>query len=276
MRGRIISLFAIFFYFLSSASKILEYRFGMNFGQVFYDYSGNGRHALNGRLSSVDGDDGTSTDRGIYFYNTQITLPSNTIVPAMAPLAPIFSIVTWAMILNGGELEFLNLYNGQNVFFVTKIFGSPLYYEFEEKNPSNTSTLNFGSGNIQNNKWQLVISTFVHTILTVYINGALLFTTDLGFEYQTQTYTSFYIWGYSNIFMWNYLLLDTETTPSDYFVSSSSVCLLAGGCQATCSPGIIDSNLGTGCLSIVSSRNTYSSGVSCSSSCSKSCSSTVC
>jgi hypothetical protein len=276
MRGRIISLFVIFFYFLSSASKILEYRFGLTFGQVFYDFSENGRHAVNGLTSSVESIDGKSTDRGIYLINeSKLTLPSNKIVSAMTPLTSTFSLVAWVMIMDGGQIALAHLYNGSKHFWI-EMYGTPLLYYSYGYNSVNSSTGGLGSGSIGNNKWQLIISTFVSTSLTLYINGAIVSVVNLSFEYQTQKYTDYHILGYSKAFMWNYLLLDTTITPSDYFLSSSSVCLSVGGCETTCSPGIIDSDLGTGCLSIVTTTNTYSSGVSCSGICSKSCSSTVC
>jgi Concanavalin A-like lectin/glucanases superfamily len=275
MHGRIISLFGIFFNFLSSASKILEYRFGLTFGQIFYDFSGNGRYAVNGFNSSVDYFDSKSTDRGIYLIaESYVTLPSNNIVSAMTPLTSTFSLVTWLMILNGGQLELIHLYSGSKEFWI-RIYGNPLLSYFYGSDSVSSSNWTLGSASIRNNKWQSIISTFDSKTLTVYINGALLCVNNLSLEYQTQIYKNYHIWGWST-FMWNYLLLDTTITPSNYFISSSSVCLSVGGCEATCNPGIIDSNLGTGCLSIINTTNTYSSGVSCSANCSKSCSSTVC
>lgn len=44
-----------------------EYHFYKNVGGTFYDYSGNGYHAVNGNSVTADANDVVHTDRGAYF-----------------------------------------------------------------------------------------------------------------------------------------------------------------------------------------------------------------
>jgi hypothetical protein len=78
---------------------MLKYRFGLTLGQVFYDFSGNGRHAVSGEISSVDRFDRKSTERGIYLYGdsigSKVNLPSNNIFSIMTLLKSTFSLVKW-------------------------------------------------------------------------------------------------------------------------------------------------------------------------------------
>ena len=83
---------------------ILQYNFGSsslassnpNFGQIFYDASGNNLFAVNGNSSSLDIYDTTPTDRGAYFsssaYN-KITLPPNDFITSAFNLGSTFSIL---------------------------------------------------------------------------------------------------------------------------------------------------------------------------------------
>jgi hypothetical protein len=88
-----------FFSLVSSASIVAEYRFGSNFGQVFYDYSGNGHHAVNGLASTSTSQDTIATDRGAYFSSSgsQILLPPNDKVSSPFFLSTPFSITMWVL-----------------------------------------------------------------------------------------------------------------------------------------------------------------------------------
>jgi hypothetical protein len=82
-------LWAIF-----EASKIVEYKFGINFGQVFYDYSDSFNHGQNGQNISTTTSDTIPTDRGAYFtssFNSYIKLPPNEKVSSSLSIGSIFS-----------------------------------------------------------------------------------------------------------------------------------------------------------------------------------------
>ena len=79
------------------ASNIVNYKFGSNFGQIFYDYSGSGNHGMNGNSTISDPYDTISIDRGAYFptQNLYIRLPPNEYVPNSFNLNGDFSILMW-------------------------------------------------------------------------------------------------------------------------------------------------------------------------------------
>ena len=79
------------------ASHLVSYKFGLNFGQIFYDYSGSGNHGQNGNTLDSDISDTIPIDRGAYF-NTQyslIKLPPNDIKPDSLKLGSDFSMIMW-------------------------------------------------------------------------------------------------------------------------------------------------------------------------------------
>ena len=65
--------------YLVPGSKLVEYRFGVNFGQVFYDYSENSLYGINGVSSTTLTSDTLATDRGAYFAEGTevVTFPPN-------------------------------------------------------------------------------------------------------------------------------------------------------------------------------------------------------
>ena len=80
-----------------SASNLVNYKFGSNFGQIFYDYSGTGNHGENGITLGSDANDTRPIDRGAYFdtQNKIINLPPNNIKSDPLKLGAYFSIITW-------------------------------------------------------------------------------------------------------------------------------------------------------------------------------------
>lgn len=83
-----------FLLWFKSLASVVEYRFGLNFGSRFFDYSGSGNHGLNGggTLSNMV----KSTDRGI-FLNAGT---SHVKLEQSFALADKFSIIFWVMPLN--------------------------------------------------------------------------------------------------------------------------------------------------------------------------------
>ena len=79
----------------SSGQKLIEYKFWKNYGKVIYDYSLNGRHAINGLSLSDNIHDSTFTDRGVYLeYGKSLSLPPNELAPSFVLSDP-FTILFW-------------------------------------------------------------------------------------------------------------------------------------------------------------------------------------
>ena len=81
------------------AAKLAEYRFGINFGQVFLDYTGNYQTSVSGSSSSSTNENNEvfSTDRGLYFDGTdsRVTNPPNDQQQTAFLLPTNWSAITW-------------------------------------------------------------------------------------------------------------------------------------------------------------------------------------
>ena len=85
----------------SGSQKFLEYRPGINYGQVLRDYSDNGLHAVSGSTSLVENIDVIWTDRGCYIDGSQsrkLTLPANDISTSAFLLPNSFMIAFWILV----------------------------------------------------------------------------------------------------------------------------------------------------------------------------------
>ena len=82
---------------VSSALKLVEYKFYKNYGQIFYDFSGNSRHAISGTTINVDTSDVLGTDRGAFLdgLTDKITLPANEKDTRTFDLPSVFTILFW-------------------------------------------------------------------------------------------------------------------------------------------------------------------------------------
>jgi hypothetical protein len=88
------------------ASQLVHYKFGSNFGQIFFDYSGSGNHGQNGQSIDSDSCDTIPFDRGAYFSavnNKYILLPPNDIKSTPFYLMSSFSIIIWAYFMQDGH-----------------------------------------------------------------------------------------------------------------------------------------------------------------------------
>ena len=86
---------------ICQGQKILEYRPGVNYGQVLRDYSNNGRHAVSGSTSLSEATDVIPTDRGCYFDGTKsqkLTLPPNDISTSSFTIPSTFMIALWVLV----------------------------------------------------------------------------------------------------------------------------------------------------------------------------------
>ena len=105
---------------LVSASIIVEYRFGVNLGQVFIDYSGNGWYGVNGdSLEVEDNSDVICTDRGIYFENAEskVKMPSNAQVPTALILPSDWLAVMWVNLKISKGVIFRRTDSGSGPYF---------------------------------------------------------------------------------------------------------------------------------------------------------------
>ena len=76
---------------------LVEYRFGVNYGQVLLDYSSNNNHGVNGDSHLTSSSDTILSDRGAYFDESSdaITIPKNTLVTTDVTLSNTFTILCW-------------------------------------------------------------------------------------------------------------------------------------------------------------------------------------
>ena len=94
------------FILLATSTKLVEYKFGSNFGQIFYDYSELGNHGQNGASTSTTISDTIPTDRGAYFQTTTqsyIMLPPNDFVTTGLSIGSTFSLIMWIKSLDNSD-----------------------------------------------------------------------------------------------------------------------------------------------------------------------------
>ena len=125
--------------------EIIQYNFGVNFGQVFNDFSLNNNYAVNGINSKTTVCDTIPTDRGAYFQigdNSIITLPPNDILTKSIILENIFSITMWVNSLDGYDnYIFIRVHNKENYFYIKrKEIGNYIECCFANSNSSTVIT----------------------------------------------------------------------------------------------------------------------------------------
>ena len=138
-----LTIFIVFFW-SCRAIKLVEYRLGYNYGEVFHDFSGNCLNGVNGASSSTTTYNTIATDRGAYFGSTtsQITLPPNDQVSSAFTLPATFTVASWVYATSIGLL-----YN--------RIKDSNNYFNLQQENSGSkiqanidiTGTSASGSGN---------------------------------------------------------------------------------------------------------------------------------
>ena len=76
---------------LVNSQILLDYRFGKNYGDTFYDYTGNKNHGING--NGVSSSKVKSTDRGIFIAQGAyyISIPSTFSYPT------VYAVNFWIM-----------------------------------------------------------------------------------------------------------------------------------------------------------------------------------
>ncbi|OMJ84345.1 hypothetical protein SteCoe_14570 [Stentor coeruleus] len=273
---------------LSLSEKILEYKFSKNFGQVFYDTSGNSRHAVNGESSLTTDYDTKPTDRGAYFakdIENCIKLPPNDFIIENFYISPKFSIVMWIMVGSSYDYLLFFRYSTADDSHIMKLKVGVNYQQiwvrFKDKtyaegsfSPSNT----FSSGT-----WQLLVQTFDRTQGKVYINGVsqIEFTSTLDFVEETVDFLSYLGHKDSSTrsvegFFWYFGIFDNIITTTDFYGNTyiPGNCLVEA-CPLSCDPAILqDGELH--CISINFDSMQNGATDSCPEGCSYGCSGSLC
>ena len=258
--------------------KIAEYRFGMNFGQLYLDYSGKDNNAVNGDSYSSMTNDAWPTDRGAYFEDySRICLPANDKVTTGMTLSSTFSILGWFMPDNYDGIFFERKSTSSSYFYV-ETFDSGKGLSFSGNiggtaySKSTTSYLAVKS-KVYIDEWNLISLIVSGTSLIVYskTNAAISLTLQSAYsESQSFNFAIGSRGGYSNGslrgFCWYFVVADSVLTPSSFMSTSSCTSCLSPTCTKSVSPSIVDPYAGTGCVSMVSGKNKNSWDNSCPSS----------
>ena len=104
-----------------SYTYLVKYNFGLNFGQMFYDYSGNGNHGQNGDSLSLDSYDTVPTDRGTYSDGRKyIKLPPNSQVSSSVNIGTAYSITLWYLPISNHKFYITHRSWGSYFFYIIK------------------------------------------------------------------------------------------------------------------------------------------------------------
>ena len=117
-------------------THLVKYNFGSNFGQVFYDYSGNGNHGQNGDSLSSDSFDTVPTDRGAYSDGSKyIKLPPNSKVSSSVNIGTVYSITLWYLPISDNGFYITHRSWGSYFFFIIK-YGGHSYISVRMQTPN--------------------------------------------------------------------------------------------------------------------------------------------
>ena len=259
--------------------EIVQYNFGVNFGQVFNDFSLNNNYAVNGLSSKTIVGDTIPTDRGAYFQiddNNIITLPPNDMPTTGIILQSIFSLTIWINSINSYDSYIFNrVSNEENYFYIKrKEIGNYIECCFS----SNSSVIaiispenSFNNGKEYLGIWQFISLTVRKNELFVNLNGKFTNQAILSTEYNESlgTYTSYI--GYKGLklqshqgFIWSLSIYNNEAIFQSQNVGSfynSGNCLV-GNCSDSCDPSIVISGIHY-CLPVNVNNNTNAAGINC-------------
>ncbi|OMJ81592.1 hypothetical protein SteCoe_17901 [Stentor coeruleus] len=275
-------------------AKIIEYKFGTNFGQIFYDYSGNNRHAVNGNSSLTLDYDTKPTDRGAFFakdIENRIKLPPNDVATSNFYLGSKFSVVLWIMTGNSCNITIfcrLSL-NSNYVLKIKRLLNTNAIWLRYKQNSDFPSAIFGQNDSFLSGKWQLIVCTLDGLNIRVYMNGVSQIEYTMIYEYSEDIIDFFAYLGYNdNVspsiegYLWYFSIFDLIVSQTDYYGGSYNPgnCLVSA-CPASCDPSILQNNQQY-CISINFDSTMNGEGSLCSSSsygCSNSsygCSGTLC
>ena len=219
-----------------SSKKYAEYQLWKNYGQVFFDFSSNQRHAINGIEDFPESKDCISTDRGLYLQNTSshFNIPKK-IVSGIVEHIPIpYQVVFW-----------FNMESSFGLLAYRNTLTSSWYLNYELLDISMTykniqmNSLISGSGSFtQTQKWNFYnIKVYTHQV-KVFINNFHMI--DLFFNETHEEKDNLVESGVgSNLdgefsvigFLWYYALLIEDDNSKYYHNGYSNNCLTGGSCS---------------------------------------------
>lgn len=252
---------------------LLDYRFGKNYGETFYDFSGNKNHGING--NGIASYKVKSTDRGIFLTQgiNFITIPSNFSYPS------IYAVNFWIMSNSTNGLIFVK--NSKNYYYnLGKL--DQVNSIASTENSTNSNTLrtykdanSFFPCNIYLDQWALIRLKYDSSRVTCFVNLNQKYIFDLkdiefsphtsiiGSDSQSSPALSSFIWRF---------IIDNSTTSSSYISLTTTIkCLIpATPCpqtqtqtQTQSSAQIDDPDYGIGILSSSTSASSNVFGQSC-------------
>lgn len=274
------------------SEKILEYNFGKNFGQVFYDYSGNNNHAVNGESSLTVYKDTKPTDRGAFFardIENCIKLPPNDLVTNGFFISPTFSIIIWAMV--GNSYDYNIFYRHSETFdYVIKIKRSNslsrimirFIFKTYDSSPLYGSNNSFPTGKMYIAIWQLLIMTYDMRNGIMYVNGIsqIPFTSTVDFYEDNLDFIS-YIgsfdgWEAIEGYIWYFAIYDSVVDQGNFYgaIYQPGNCLV-DTCPLSCDPSFLQGGEQF-CISVIFESSENGKGNNCNINCGYGCSESLC
>ena len=238
---------------LSSGQKFVDYRFWKNYGKIIYDYSLNGRHAINGLNLNDYTRDSLFTDRGLFMQSGKIlTLPPNELAASFALTLP-FTVLFWIKMpyLDGiifqRNCETYRLYirrnnsNGFRLFFLNTL---------SITSDTNSPYIYYSNFNLDD--WVLISYIITETRSIFIVNNFIILNSTISSSanISSSCYNSYLgsdIYDTLTSFMWNFLMISGANEYSNYFDSAGSSLCFIGLCS--CGFAMKLDDLGVGCAS---------------------------
>ena len=257
----------------------IDYRFSNNIGQIFYDYSGNNLHAVNGDSHLNQTNDVAYSDRGIYFSKDIqiVTLPPNTLITTGFTLTSPFSIILWFYAFE--KQNQIALYRRHISSDFSKRFSVYQHAEFKLKyycavsicTPNTGSTYEFTNSKIIQNIWEIFVVSVDNTTFKFSSTGNLKIINTFRNSYSENGLSLFTHLGKTSApsgismkcFMYRFMILNNLVDINDLYSSSTS---------SSCPTAFIfESN--SYCLASISNQSLSSNNTTCS--CSYGCSNDI-
>ena len=235
-------------FFLATLSSLLEYRFGRDFGEYYFDYSGGSNHGIS--VGAV------RTDRGIYLkYSTgNHVMTQNPFV-----LTQSFYISSWIMV-NNFDISLISKVSDSTCTYISA------YLNKELKMPSTEYLYTMSTISASLNSWFLFSLYYSSDLFQMYFNKFevlainLAWTDISGYLYIGSTSSNQVTAG---VFIWNLIINFSLPNFENYIQEISTNCLTGEGSCNSCSISTVDIYLGVGCLSVVSDPNFNSYNLKC-------------
>ena len=253
---------------------LVEYNPGINYGQIFRDYSGNGIDAVNGESQYNTDYDTIPTDRGAFFTESGsiISLPPNDYISSFLTITPLFSVVAWVN-LQASDGFLFEAEDGQNTIQLEILSEGPDNFFLTIGSPSGYQCILNGQvtfGKVYIGTWNLIVTAFTLESVIIYVNTYQQLYMLLTTQYTGDGAFHWQIGGFMSIsgFMYSFSILPYTTDGSSYisFTQSYSCITGEGSCVLPCCPSIIVLDETTTCISTQSNPYLNAAGQACPSS----------